>query len=263
MIIVRLTGGLGNQMFQYALGRRLADTDARDLWLDLGAFRTSGLRGETPRRFGLGAFDIKGQILPGWRAAALLPFPRRIPRRLAFLPRWPGRARVLREECKLFDPGVLAARGDLYLDGYWQTEKYFADIAPIIRQDFALREPMAAQRLNLVRDIEAANAVSVHVRRGDYVTNAGTAAFHGTCSPEWYEEAFRRMAAAVGSPRFYVFSDDPAWARGNMPAGRARPALRRSPARRPRLRGHARDGALPPSHHRQQLVQLVGRLAQS
>jgi Glycosyl transferase family 11 len=219
MIIVRLTGGLGNQMFQYALGRRLADADAGNLWLDLGAFRSAGLRGETLRRFGLDAFAIKGQRLSGSRAALLLPFPRRLPRRLAFLPRWPGRVRVVREASKLFDPGVLAKRGELYLDGYWQTEKYFADIADIIRDDFALREPMTGQRAALVREIEGASSVSVHVRRGDYVTNASAAAFHGTCSPDWYAAALERIAAAVERPRFYVFSDDPAWVRANLPRG--------------------------------------------
>ena len=219
MIVVRLTGGLGNQMFQYALGRRLADADGRNLWLDLSAYRTSGWRGETPRQYQLGVFNVAARVLPVLRAAVLLPFPRRLPLRLAHLPHWPGRLKVMREQGRHFDAAILAEGGDLYLDGYWQSERYFADIAAIIRQDFSLREPMSAPRRALADEVAACPSVSVHVRRGDYVTHAGAAAFHGTCPPEWYVEAFRRMAASLQSPRFYVFSDDPAWVRANLPTG--------------------------------------------
>ncbi|NTF08048.1 alpha-1,2-fucosyltransferase [Agrobacterium rubi] len=116
-----------------------------------------------------------------------------------------------------FDRDILDIRGPVHLSGYWQSEKYFDAYADMIRKDFSLREPFSAQRqktLDLMQEAEF--PISVHVRRGDYVTNPTANAIHGTCEPEWYADAMQKMAARFGSPSFVVFSDDPDWARQNL-----------------------------------------------
>jgi hypothetical protein len=213
MIVVQLCGGLGNQMFQYAFGRRLALEQKAPLWLDIAAFGAAA-PGETPRQYRLDHFKIDGRILPPCMAF-FLPFPRRMPRRLSWA-RWPGLLRKVREKGHPYDATAANAKGNLYVEGFWQTEKYFAQVPDAIRADFALREPMTPQRQELAAQM-GPNAVSVHVRRGDYVTNTSANAFHGTCSPEWYKQAMDRMAAALPGATFFVFSDDPDWSRDNLP----------------------------------------------
>jgi len=215
MIVVRLCGGLGNQMFQYALGRVLAIKNKATLKFDLSAYHCVA-PGDTPRNYRLNFFQIKGQPLNTLTAMSLLPFPRHIPQRLAWVPHWPGLVKKRVEHGLAFDAAVLEARGSLYLDGYWQTEKYFADFADQIRSDFQLRAPLTPSRQKLAAQMAGVSSVSVHVRRGDYVTNPNASAFHGTCSPQWYNEVITQMTASITAPQFFVFSDDPAWARANL-----------------------------------------------
>jgi hypothetical protein len=217
MIVTNLCGGLGNQMFQYAFGRRLALDHKTSLWLDISSFKGGEARGETPRNYRLHFFRIKARLLPPWLGALLLPFPRRLPPRFAKMPRWPGLVSKLTEEGMGYNPKALQAGGSLYVEGYWQTERYFAAVADEIRADFQLAEPMTDMRQAIAAQMSA-SAVSVHVRRGDYITNANAAAFHGTCSPEWYARAMNHMAENVKDPRFFVFSDDPEWSRANLPS---------------------------------------------
>jgi len=212
LIVSKLCGGLGNQMFQYALGRRLSLD--RDVPLML---RYANATSDTSRVYALGRFKIQAALASAAYMAWLQPWPRVMPRRLAGLPRWPGRARYVRENGFPFDPDVLNAPAPACLEGYWQSEKYFLDAAPRIRSDFQLAEPMTETRQEVARQITDSMAVSVHVRRGDYVANPVISAYHGSFGPDWYEAAMTRMADTVDNPQFFVFSDDPAWARANLP----------------------------------------------
>jgi len=117
-----------------------------------------------------------------------------------------------------FNERVLQTKPSAYLDGYWQTERYFADSADQIRKDLQLAAPMASVRQAVVAQMQGEqNAVSVHVRRGDYVSNPQARAFHGLCSVDYYSKAVAHMQEHVTQPRFFVFSDDPAWVRANLP----------------------------------------------
>lgn len=210
MILVHLSGGLGNQMFQYALGRRLSLERKVPLVLDTGSFARDRLRD-----FELDQFQIAGKVASPFLARLARPWPQSWNGRKRFF-RWPGLP-VVKERDFPFDPVVLECPRWARLDGYWQTERYFADTADRIRADFQLREPIGSSHRDLLQRIEAANSVSVHVRRGDYVSDAATNEYHGTCSPAWYEQAMSAMAERVEKPAFFVFSDDPAWARDNLP----------------------------------------------
>lgn len=211
LIVVQLCGGLGNQMFQYALGRHLSLATGSRLRFDLAL-----LADDPQRSFALGGFCIAGAVATADEIAELPLAPRhgwvaRVMRRFS-------RDISVREKAFPFDPQILAATPPTYLRGYWQSEKYFAQIAPQIRQDFRLTSPMVESRGRIAGEIEATQAISVHVRRGDYVSNATANAYHGTCSPEWYERAMSHLASVVENPVFFVFSDDPDWARRNLRA---------------------------------------------
>ena len=201
MIVMRLYGGLGNQMFQYALGRRLALDHGVPLKLDLAWFA------KNPKRdYRLGHFRIAAAPASPSDLALVAPTTADLAHRL------------VREAAFAYDKAVLDCPATAYLDGYWQSERYFAARADVIRADFQLAEPMQPERRVLASRIVAAGAaVSVHVRRGDYASDPATLAYHGTCAPDWYGRVMDRMAEGLDRPSFFVFSDDPAWARANLP----------------------------------------------
>ncbi len=113
-------------------------------------------------------------------------------------------------------PGICNVPLPNYLMGYWQSERYFADVAQTIRTDFTFRQPMIGRNHELVEEIGAVNAVSLHVRRGDYANNLRTKATHGVCPLDYYEAAIRYIAERVEAPHYFVFSDDMEWVRANL-----------------------------------------------
>ena len=212
MIIMQLVGGLGNQLFQYAAARRLAQHNGVEFALDF-----QDHQGLTPRTYRLGYFNIRerlatpeetlraqdlraqGQLARLWRQRRkLLPYYRR----RVVLERYPYR----------FDPRLLHISAEAYLIGYWQNEKYFAPIADTIRAEFTLKEPLSAASAAVARQIEASEAVGVHVRRGDYAHNPVTNRHHGLCSPDYYQTCARQILDQHPRAVFYMFSDDPRWA---------------------------------------------------
>lgn len=212
-VTTRLLGGLGNQMFQYAAARALADRAGSELLLDVSEFAHYTLR-----RYELDTLRVRARVLPApAQTAAVGPLARKarsLVQRL--LPARKGTP-VYREPSFAFDPGLLQQRPPVALEGYWQSEKYFLDDADAIRRDFTLAgEPDAANRAVLQR-MQGTVPVSLHVRRGDYVTNANAAAFHGTCSPGYYRQAVEHIAQRCGPVTLFVFSDDQGWVRANMP----------------------------------------------
>ena len=130
---------------------------------------------------------------------------------------WPWRTmRYVRDRETGFDAAVLQIRGGAYLAGFWQREEYFSEIADVIRKEFTFREPPNAQNAETLREIATSgNAVCVHVRRGDYL-EPQMHAFFGLCGLDYYRQAMELMRGRVNGPRFFLFSDDPAWARGHL-----------------------------------------------
>lgn len=213
MIITHLIGGLGNQMFQYACARRLASTRQAALKLDLTGFAAYPLRS-----YALDVFRISAEI----SADAEVQRFRRRARLEARAPRWlrgllPGsRHTVVRERSFAFDPAAFAVDGDLLLDGYWQSEKYFLDIADLLRQEFSLRRPLHPANAALAELIRNVDAVSIHVRRGDYVTDVAANRVHGICTVDYYQRAVHAIAARRPVPHLFVFSDDLQWTKDHL-----------------------------------------------
>jgi hypothetical protein len=115
-----------------------------------------------------------------------------------------------------FDPRVLQAEGNLYLDGYWQSEKYFSSISDVLRKELTLKDEPDAINKELAQVIAESDSVSLHIRRGDYASDPETNRIHGTCSLEFYRMAANELMKTVTAPHFFVFSDEPEWARENL-----------------------------------------------
>jgi hypothetical protein len=222
LVITKLMGGLGNQLFQYAMGRRLALRRYASLDLDLSFLHDSSLAIHTPRDYELGIFPNLAAAPLRVNEARLvqttqLPYRlyNKMRRVLGLAP-----AFLYLGEGEYFTPNAIVLAGGpsaqlLHLEGYWQNECYFADIAAILRQELVFAP--FADELNqaIAQRIQHSSrpTVSVHVRRGDY---AQFTAF-GMCSVDYYERALIYMQQHLVEPVFFVFSDDISWARENLP----------------------------------------------
>jgi len=215
MIITHLNGGLGNQMFQYAAGRCLAYSHNTDLKLDITQYQLDKLRD-----YGLSVFNITENI------ASAIDLDR-VCRPLVWNIKHPLEAvkfgirqnipvRFVKERHFHFDPEILALPDNVYLEGYWQSEKYFAEIADIICKEFSFVNPPSISNQEIIEEMEGCNSVSLHVRRGDYVTNPKIMKTHGVLGIEYYRWALNFIEKKVIKPHIFVFSDDIQWAMENL-----------------------------------------------
>lgn len=208
MIITRLIGGLGNQLFQYALGRRIAHDKRVPLKLDISGFESYKLHD-----YSLQQFSIRQDFAtPGEIAATKKQRLDRIQNRLPL--RW--RSNIVERHFH-FDPEVLEVFwSHAYFDGYWQSEKYFESIRPILKTELTIAAEPDVANQRMADNILTKNAVSIHIRRGDYVTNEKAFDCHGVTPLPYYADAVKLVAAEVSDPHFFVFSDDPGWAQQNL-----------------------------------------------
>lgn len=216
MIITEILGGLGNQMFQYAAGRALALRLGQPLRLDISGFTSYDLDRafELDHVFAcdvsLATSDDLRSVL-GWQYSGWM---RRLLRKPLLAP----------VRCKRFvvEPhfpywtGWRELSGNCYLAGFWQTEKYFAEIAQTLRAEFAFKPALSQRNAALAQLIQQVNAISLHVRRGDYVQDQRTYRTHGLCPISYYQAAIRHMVGQIERPHFFIFSDDVAWVRQHL-----------------------------------------------
>lgn len=218
MVVVRLTGGLGNQLFQYAAARRLALVRGAELALDIGWFRHEAPRYPAARPYELQHLDLPARVI-SLPPAAILRWERGLAARIG---RWPGRRirlPVIRQSSDWsgVDQRVLDGPADVLLDGYWQNERYFQDAAETIRAELRLPASPAPRFGELLEAIESSEAIAVHVRRGDYVTVPQVAEVHGAVELSYYRRAVGLVAERVGlDAHVFVFSDDPGWAEEHL-----------------------------------------------
>ena len=213
MIIAKLIGGLGNQMFQYAFGYRLAQLSNTEIKLDIAAFEKYKLHKVAIHHLNVNynslviAENKVNRLTNEYGVRSLLKKAKLVsPKATIIKETTPG---FRKELIRKYDE-------DVYLDGFWQSDKYFKGSEDEIRNHLmVITEPSAANQQMLFA-IKNSNAVSVHIRRADYVTNANTLSFHGICSIEYYQQAAELIKSKVNNPVFFVFSDDIAWAKENI-----------------------------------------------
>lgn len=216
MVIVRIIGGLGNQLFQYAAGRSLAYKLNTTLKLDLTSFKHYKLRSYRLSNFSFQAKlarPVEIAAIDPDRAGRLATSSGKLLRRLN-----PTRRRCVFRETALgrFKQELFEVTGDIYLDGYWQSEKYFTEIEDVIRREFEVKWPFDGRNRELAEQITNSNSVSLHVRRGDYLTNPQINRLHGLCGIDYYQMCVNELVSKAPNPHFFVFSDDPEWSRDNL-----------------------------------------------
>lgn len=212
MIIVNLKGGLGNQMFQYAFGRKLSIQNKDILKLEIAGLGRANDIGDIYRPFSLDAFAIEKHPATV-EEVYKLKYPYGIfSKAFRFF-----NAKVMKKTNVLYDPKSLEQAGDLFLDGYWQSPRYFDDIREILLSELQLRTPLSRAVSFYQKLIQTSTSVSVHVRRGDYVHNPRVQKQFGVCAASYYQSAIVRIADQVEDPTFFVFSDDIEWVKENLP----------------------------------------------
>jgi len=211
MIIVKLIGGLGNQMFQYALGRSLSLKNKEDFKLDITGFEEYKLHS-----YSLGHFNINEHFATDSEIRLFKKYQRKPGRK------WFLRNRIMTDQDKYatdelfyFQERILSLN-DIYLDGYWQSEKYFKKYEEIIRQDFTLKREPGGTDVKIAKKILNSNSISVHIRRGDYVSVLKNINIFGTFGPEYYKDAENIISKKIPDPHFFVFSDDSEWVKKNI-----------------------------------------------
>jgi hypothetical protein len=220
MIVIKLRGGLANQMFEYALGRYLSLKHNVPLYIDLIHFENEQSVEKTIRAFGLDIFDIEASIATqndvfdskGW-------YQNRFKRKFntlsnKFKPYY--KVNSIKEKYPHFDKNILKAPKNCYVEGFWQSEHYFKAIRNEIIKDFTIKKAPSQKNEALLELIKNSNSVSVHVRRGDYVNNKHYENVHRVLSMAYYEEAIEFISHKIENPIFFIFSDDMEWVKANF-----------------------------------------------
>lgn len=202
MIIVKIIGGLGNQLFQYALCKELI-TLGKNVKIDISAYEM----GIEKRRLSGHAKDFEAadrKEIDGL-CDNRFTLPDRVRRRLGFY-----KDTHIIEDVNRF-MGHILQMDNVYLDGYWQNENYFKDVINDMKQYICCTDSADSDTL---REIARSESVSVHIRRGDYLKF--NRVYGGICTPDYYKNAMNYLKARLDNPKFYFFSDDLEWVKDNF-----------------------------------------------
>ena len=214
MIITKLNGGLGNQMFQYAIGRKIALKYNTALVLDTTSFEMYKLR-----KYNLDQFNFEDQIASNYELVLFGLKEERNPVKKAYyqIAKKLFQPVLIHEKQFNFDSDVFKnTKKNTYLDGYWQSEKYFSDIRSVLLDDLTIKKPLKNKNLDFYNHISSVNSVSLHIRRGDYVSNEKTLNVHGICELNYYYKAIELISKKSGNPVLFIFSDDMQWVKENL-----------------------------------------------
>lgn len=210
MILVRFNGGLGNQLFQYAAGRQLSLKFNTGLVADLQDYQQAG------HPFLLDKFNVNMRMA----GAEDYAFFERNGYRQGLFRKLFNQVAIVHEPHFHYSPVIMnQAKKHTWLQGYWQCEKYFSDIRNVLLNELKPAAQPGARTLELMKAAAEGRSVAIHVRRGDYVSNAHTLEFHGLCDMDYYQKAIAMIEARVEQPVYFVFSDDIDWAKEHIRPG--------------------------------------------
>lgn len=190
MIVVQLSGGLGNQLFQYGLGRKLSIKNKTDLYL-----YTQNLKNfHTKRDLCLDNLNTQFKEIKTL-----------------------NNLKIIKEKFFHYDPLVHLIKNNSFLKGYWQSEKYFKDIRNFLLKEITPKNKLHDSYYELEKEIINSDSVSIHIRRGDYLCSKNIQ-FHGVCSLDYYDKSIKHLLekGKTKSYTFFVFSDDIKWAKENL-----------------------------------------------
>jgi hypothetical protein len=209
-VYVRLLGGLGNQLFQYAMGRALADARQTELVLDPRFI----LRKGCISGLAIDEFAIRARYLTDAEAAHFKEPVWKLTRALRRqINPWLG---YYHETVHSFDSAALVQSYDVMLSGFWQSERYFDNHSDLLQSDLVLKKALPPEAAQVAAQMKCGTSVAMHVRRGDYLSDPKALAKHGATSAHYYQTALQLMIEKLGGVDLYVFSDDPEWVRANI-----------------------------------------------
>ncbi|AMK78698.1 MULTISPECIES: alpha-1,2-fucosyltransferase [Methylomonas] len=214
MIIQNIIGGLGNQLFQYAFIYAQSRNRNTSFKLDISNFETYHLR-----KYALDQYKIKN-IIASDDEVTLLKYKNetkldKLIRKILKKPKSMASS-YYKEPGVQFDCNVFFIKGDIYFDGYWQSARYFENYRNELLKQFTLKLLTLDATKKYLEKISSTESVSLHIRRGDYVTNPRTNAIHGTCSISYYQNAVSHIKKNIKQPYIFIFSDDLMWAKDNL-----------------------------------------------
>ncbi|MEK7592230.1 MAG: alpha-1,2-fucosyltransferase [Patescibacteria group bacterium] len=211
MIIVKIIGGLGNQMFQYALGRNLANRNNMELKLDISDFKNYKWH-----TYGLNKLNIGENIATEKEIAKFKKYKTKSRSFLFFHNKFVADNSIYVHEGTFnFNSKILDIKKSVYLDGYWQSEKYLLGIEDIIREEFTPRSPISPAAKTISEKM-GGSSISFHIRRGNYVTDKKVAEALGSCSLDYYQGALLKATMNLNKPEIFAFSDDIGWVKKNI-----------------------------------------------
>lgn len=210
MIIIKLQGGLGNQMFQYAFASILAKKNKTKVVIDCSFFaRVEKTPGFTPRKFELAIFNnhyiwvSDSDVFYFHRLSKINKLKKKIGLNYP---------KIYNETSFGFQSGDLSIKSPVYLKGYFQSYKYFIGYEDFIRQVFSFSiGTLDDLNKELLSTIKSSNTISIHIRRGDYVNDTIIATYHGDCSLDYYQEAIKLLSSKNEEFTLVFFSDDSDW----------------------------------------------------
>ena len=218
MIIVQLKGGLGNQMFQYAFGKYLASINNTTLVLDT-SFLQSKLpfkKWATPMQYELHIFNIRASLKSNIISSNFVLYPFAKAEHWIRTKWYENNYNSVSEPVSGFDAEILKTKDNSYIKGNYQSEIYFQSIEKELRSDFVFVQKLDNMNAEWQAQILNCNAVSLHVRRGDYISIKRNAQKFASLSQDYYQTAIKRMSDKISNPVFFIFSDDINWAKNNL-----------------------------------------------
>lgn len=221
--IVKLNGGLGNQMFQYAFAYVLSKKFESEILLDFTWFEAVKTHENVmPRGFELSHFNTDYKIATDEDLKQIIDEDSRSKLQkvlwtlLKTKKHKPEKNIARQKSAYKFEKDFFTNPDYYYYDGYFQNEKYFKDYREEILKSFSLKDSLDEKNQSVLELVKSLNSVSIHVRRGDYVTLSSANKHHGLCSLEYYEKAIAYIAKKVKNTHFFLFSDDVKWVVENL-----------------------------------------------
>lgn len=211
MVTAILSGGLGNQMFQYAAAKALSARLDSPFQLDIYSF--SRKTKSTIRNYELHIFDISAPVALTTKGKLVTKFYPLIQKYRGFF----QRLGIFTDTYAiLYQPKSQDIKGNVLLYGYFQNEKYFKSIENELRRDFSFKAPLAGKNLDVCKRVQGTNSIAIHIRRGDYLTNQSSISNFITLDKDYYERAIGHVLASFDNPEFYIFSEDFEWISENL-----------------------------------------------
>lgn len=212
-LIVKFNGGLGNQMFEWAIARSLEKSTGIPTFMDMTFFQR-----RYARPYELDVFSMDVKKVQGFWSNVKLDTIWRFRRRLKgkrFLGTY-----IYEEPCFEFDENVFKVKPNTYIYGFFQSEKYFKNVEKELREDFKFKPVPDEQNQAVIDKINSTNAISLHIRRGDYVQKKRFQNKYATCSLDYYKRGVEYIVNKVEqggeTPTLFIFSDDKEWVKENL-----------------------------------------------